>query len=70
MLRILGGDIIKEFIKAPCHNCDKRKLGCHSCCEEYISFRNNRDKLLLNRKKENEINSYCIENIIRITKRT
>lgn len=24
--------------KAPCRNCDKRKVGCHSTCPDYISY--------------------------------
>lgn len=25
--------------KSPCKGCDKREVGCHSTCEDYISFR-------------------------------
>ena len=25
--------------KAPCMNCTKRKLNCHSTCENYLEFR-------------------------------
>ena len=32
-------------IFACCHNCEKRELGCHSCCEEYITAKENLDKI-------------------------
>ena len=25
-------------LKAPCRGCDKRQVGCHSTCEDYISY--------------------------------
>ncbi len=31
-------------MNGPCLNCNKRHLGCHSTCEDYISFRKERDK--------------------------
>lgn len=31
--------------KAPCMNCEKRKVGCHSKCKEYAEYdRQNRKK--------------------------
>ena len=24
---------------APCKNCEKRKLGCHATCEEYLAYK-------------------------------
>lgn len=27
------------MITAPCKDCKKRELGCHSKCEEYLNFR-------------------------------
>lgn len=27
-----------------CYKCEKRALGCHSSCEEYKSFREEKDK--------------------------
>lgn len=39
-----------------CQNCDKRKAGCHSSCEEYIATRkkndDERNKTYLNKQKE------------------
>lgn len=28
---------------APCKDCEKRVLGCHSSCEEYQEFRKEKD---------------------------
>lgn len=28
----------KPDLKAPCKNCEKRYVGCHSKCEAYIAF--------------------------------
>lgn len=33
----------------PCVNCDKRTVGCHGSCEEYLAFSN---KLAENKKKK------------------
>ena len=30
--------------KAPCLNCEKRELGCHSNCEKYNEFKQEREK--------------------------
>ena len=27
------------YPKNPCHNCERRKVNCHTNCEEYIDFR-------------------------------
>ena len=35
------GDLINNNTpNAPCLGCEKRYLGCHSKCEEYIDFKN------------------------------
>ena len=31
--------------KAPCKNCDKREIGCHSSCRDYISYKEKADAL-------------------------
>ena len=38
-------------INGPCLNCKERKPLCHSTCEKYIKFRNERDKFLELRHK-------------------
>lgn len=43
---------------SPCVNCKERSIGCHSICEDYISWRNLLDaskKLYLRHKKENKV---------------
>lgn len=35
--------------KAPCKDCDRREIGCHSTCIDYISYRKIHEKNL--RKK-------------------
>lgn len=37
---------------APCKGCDKREVGCHAACEEYIAFRKAKDKLNAELKKK------------------
>lgn len=31
--------------EAPCKGCTKREVGCHSTCPDYISFKNETDKM-------------------------
>ena len=31
--------------KSTCKNCDKRSIGCHTTCKEYIEFREELDKI-------------------------
>lgn len=39
--------------KAPCTNCDQRRIGCHSTCADYIEWKKGRDAILDARAKEN-----------------
>lgn len=32
-------------LKAPCYQCEKREVGCHSTCKEYIEYSNERRKI-------------------------
>ena len=34
-----------DEMKNPCHNCEKRFVGCHGSCEDYKSFREEKDNL-------------------------
>ena len=38
-----------------CKNCNKRKVGCHGVCEDYIAFKSEHDAELerINNEKEN-----------------
>lgn len=38
-----------------CKDCEKRTLGCHSTCEEYIQFRKERDEMLNKKREESRI---------------
>ena len=43
---------------SPCVNCKERSIGCHSTCEDYVSWRNLLDaskKLYLRQKRENKV---------------
>lgn len=31
--------------KSPCKGCDKREIGCHITCKDYISFRESAEAL-------------------------
>lgn len=37
---------------APCKGCDRRELGCHSRCADYLAFREKRDEMLQKRAEE------------------
>jgi hypothetical protein len=50
---------------APCKDCPERVLGCHSTCEKYIAFREERDKMLAARYKANRNDGYFAEAIAR-----
>lgn len=39
---------------APCYNCEKRVIGCHSNCLEYICYDKERKKLLYKKRIEND----------------
>lgn len=45
-------------IKAPCHECKDRRIGCHGECEKYISFSRENKELRERIKTENELFSY------------
>lgn len=42
------------MVTAPCKDCSKRYLGCHSKCDEYQAFRAARDKELDENLKRKE----------------
>lgn len=39
----------------PCKDCEKRTLGCHSTCEDYIRFSKERREMLDKIREENRI---------------
>lgn len=42
-------------IKPPCYGCTKRHTGCHGKCSEYSDWNNQRQKMLEERKKSQDI---------------
>ena len=44
-----------QYPNSPCVGCNKREIGCHSSCEDYISYRNiNTRKRAIEYKKKEE----------------
>lgn len=43
-------------MKAPCYKCPDRKLGCHSNCSKYKSFKTSIELAKQNKKKEDPRN--------------
>lgn len=50
---------------SPCKNCTKRKIGCHSICDSYLSYRSLCDENIKSRHAEQVLRSHAIESIIR-----
>lgn len=57
------------MIEAPCKDCAKRKLHCHSTCEEYISFRKKKEKEYEDKLKRIEVNNYSFDSVEKMVKR-
>jgi hypothetical protein len=45
-----GGDVMG----APCKNCARREVGCHSTCEDYKEYRVYVDKIKKEEHKQNQ----------------
>ena len=43
--------------KAPCRECEKRSIGCHGTCSEYLEFKKNIDEAR-ERKRSHMVNTY------------
>jgi hypothetical protein len=39
-------------MEAPCYKCERRVLGCHSNCEEYLEYSNGRKKYCAIKRRE------------------
>ena len=48
-------------MKNPCYNCQKRAVGCHSSCDDYKSFREEKDKLKQKIKEEQFADAYILQ---------
>ncbi|WP_448901265.1 hypothetical protein [Eubacterium sp.] len=48
--------------KVPCKNCSERKVGCHSDCKKYLTYKNEmeRQRMLRTEQKE-EIDFHICE---------
>jgi hypothetical protein len=46
------------MMTAPCLNCENRKVGCHSTCEEYIKFDKERKEIRAKMFAENELRGF------------
>lgn len=47
-------------MKVPCMDCDKRHLGCHSVCEQYKQFVEEKNAINEKRKKINNTIADCV----------
>lgn len=45
-------------MKAPCKDCQNRRVGCHSECEKYISFSEERSRQLEEKYKASQADIY------------
>lgn len=54
--------------KAPCKDCEKRHLGCHSDCKDYKEFTEYRKYISNCIKKLNHDNEYEIRKHVRLKK--
>lgn len=52
-----------------CHNCEKRKVGCHATCETYQNFRKKQDELLEEKHRSKDYYDYRAQKIHREAKR-
>lgn len=57
-------------MKAPCKDCEKRYLGCHSKCEEYQAFTKYNEARYAARLKERESYEYTYGARVKVIKRT
>lgn len=59
--------------KGVCHLCDKRYIGCHSTCEDYLEWRQQfdeeKDYIRAMKKKDMETKTYAKESIAREKRR-
>lgn len=44
--------------KAPCFNCGARKVGCHSTCKKYMSYRDGREHIYEDNRRSVDVQGY------------
>lgn len=49
-----------ETAKNSCYKCEKRQVGCHGSCEDYLAWRAKQDKILERRAQENFANEVTV----------
>lgn len=54
--------------EAPCKGCTKREVGCHSTCPDYISFKNENDKMNELKRNSDVLREYKSESRTRYFK--
>lgn len=58
---------------SPCQGCQDRNETCHSCCEKYLSYKQNndekREKAAADRMSRNVLRSYHVDLARKIRKR-
>ena len=55
--------------KAPCRGCEKRRLNCHSSCEEYKEFEAGFEIGAQERDVNRFINEYVMNRVVKVRKR-
>ena len=53
-------------MKCPCKDCVRRKLLCHSFCDEYAKFKEWREEVLKRKTEDVEGKNYAIDKAIKI----
>lgn len=48
---------------APCHHCEKRTVGCHATCEDYLIFHEAQLKIRKARWTENDFIGYVSDEV-------
>ena len=61
--------LIGDKMKAPCKNCSKRRLNCHSVCEEYFQYRREIMKASVDKYNDSNHKAYVSEACRRMKKR-
>lgn len=52
-------------MKAPCRDCDRRHIGCHTICTEYKAWRREQDKIIEAKAKEEAAKPAFNKNVLR-----
>lgn len=60
---------MSNTVKCPCYLCDSRTVNCHSTCEDYNKFTQERSKREKEREREQVYQDYLATRIARSQKR-